>query len=278
LLHGADALVLPVVLGQHLEFTPNAGRGLLYWQALDDRGDTWLQASFTLKGRALSTPNPGTKKLQHILQAAVRLSDRFLPEGQVITRLEFDRNWGLGSSSSLYHLVGQWLAVSPLALFRACEEPGSGYDLVAAGRDTPFLFARKGEKIMDISSLPLVFQETWLVHLNQKQDSLKEVQRFRQRAVSLGSIEEISNLSRALLGVKTTADLLSLWRAHEKCTGALIGMEPVQERLFPDFTGGIKSLGAWGGDFIWVAGPDAPHYFRQRGYTTVLPFAELSII
>ena len=40
------------------------------------------------------------------------------------------------------------------------------------------------------------------------------------------------------------------------------------------FNGQIKSLGAWGGDFILVSGDkDTPFYFKSKGYETILPFS-----
>ncbi len=37
---------------------------------------------------------------------------------------------------------------------------------------------------------------------------------------------------------------------HEKLISKAIGISPIQERLFSDYKGVIKSLGAWGGDFV----------------------------
>jgi len=53
-------------------------------------------------------------------------------------------------------------------------------------------------------------------------------------------------------------------------------MQTVKEALFPDFKGVIKSLGAWGGDFVLAISRENPTgYFRERGYETVLPFSEM---
>ena len=45
----------------------------------------------------------------------------------------------------------------------------------------------------------------------------------------------------------------------------------IKEQLFSDFNGVIKSLGAWGGDFIMVLSKDDPKkYFIEKGYAVVL--------
>ena len=53
-------------------------------------------------------------------------------------------------------------------------------------------------------------------------------------------------------------------------------MPPVKKRLFPDYPGSIKSLGAWGGDFILATGTESEReYFKEKGYTTLRSYREL---
>jgi hypothetical protein len=50
----------------------------------------------------------------------------------------------------------------------------------------------------------------------------------------------------------------------------------VKQLLFNNFNGSIKSLGAWGGDFILVATQDNPNnYFKSNGYNVVIPFNDM---
>jgi hypothetical protein len=56
----------------------------------------------------------------------------------------------------------------------------------------------------------------------------------------------------------------------------LIGQPPIKQRLFPDYNGAIKSLGAWGGDFILVSGTTHPEaYFNSKGYRTIFRYSDL---
>jgi len=61
--------------------------------------------------------------------------------------------------------------------------------------------------------------------------------------------------------------------------GEKLDLTPVKELLFPDFNGQIKSLGAWGGNFVLVASSDTSeqvrNYFLNKGLTTVFSFDEL---
>ena len=53
----------------------------------------------------------------------------------------------------------------------------------------------------------------------------------------------------------------------------LLDTPTIKEKYFPDFNGVIKSLGAWGGDFILVCGDkQEKNYFINKGFTTHLDF------
>ena len=63
---------------------------------------------------------------------------------------------------------------------------------------------------------------------------------------------------------------------HEQIISNIIQLETVKERLFSDYDGSIKSLGAWGGDFILATGtPNTINYFKDKGYTTILKYKEM---
>ena len=63
---------------------------------------------------------------------------------------------------------------------------------------------------------------------------------------------------------------------HEKMLSSVLEMKPVKETLFLDFDGTIKSLGAWGGDFVLVISQNDPKsYFAFKGFETVIPYSEM---
>ena len=68
---------------------------------------------------------------------------------------------------------------------------------------------------------------------------------------------------------------------HEEIISQVIGKEKVKEKYFKDFDGEIKSLGAWGGDFI-MAGSNVDEkntykYFRKKGFKTIFKFDQMLI-
>jgi hypothetical protein len=63
---------------------------------------------------------------------------------------------------------------------------------------------------------------------------------------------------------------------HEILLSEVLKTITIKEQLFSDFEGVIKSLGAWGGDFIMVLSKDDPkQYFYENGYGVVLKYDEV---
>ena len=86
----------------------------------------------------------------------------------------------------------------------------------------------------------------------------------------------ISAISDRFLEATSLEDFDTLIVEHERIISSIIKLKPVKERLFPDYFGEIKSLGAWGGDFILATGnKDTPQYFKTKGYTTILSYSDM---
>ena len=57
---------------------------------------------------------------------------------------------------------------------------------------------------------------------------------------------------------------------------SIIKLKPVKEELFQNYFGEVKSLGAWGGDFVMVTGNNKTvDYFREKGYNTMLSYNQM---
>ena len=53
-------------------------------------------------------------------------------------------------------------------------------------------------------------------------------------------------------------------------------LKPVKEELFQNYFGEVKSLGAWGGDFVMVTGNNKTvDYFKEKGYNTILSYNQM---
>ena len=117
----------------------------------------------------------------------------------------------------------------------------------------------------------------YFVYLNQKQNSRDGIAQYKNNTSDLSeSILAISTITQNIISCKTLDEFILLIEKHENIVSKIIYQNPVKELLFSDFNGGIKSLGAWGGDFVLVASKDNPtDYFKKKGYQTVISFQEM---
>jgi hypothetical protein len=68
-------------------------------------------------------------------------------------------------------------------------------------------------------------------------------------------------------------------KTHEIITGNHLHLIPVQKEYFSDFQGVIKSLGAWGGDFLLIlterSRKEVSSYFSKRGLEILFSYDEI---
>ena len=66
---------------------------------------------------------------------------------------------------------------------------------------------------------------------------------------------------------------------HEQIMSKILHTEPVKSLYFSDFNGSVKSLGAWGGDFILAASDEVEqyvfNYFNSRNLNTIFRYDEI---
>ena len=280
-LSGAKAFALPTQQGQSMRVTP-IEEGVIRWKSHTDTEDVWMDLTLSLDNfECISSRNtalPLIQKLQDILKCVRTMEPKFCSTGfEVSTALDFDRNWGLGSSSTFIHNIAHWASVNPYELLDLTFG-GSGYDVAVAHAKSALFFTRNqyAPLVEPIRFDPPFKDQLYFVYLNQKQDSQKEVAAFyKGRNPSPKEIDQISKISVAITKTKTLDAFNELLVAHEKLVGFLLEQTPIKELLFSDFEGEIKSLGAWGGDFILATGNSSTHYFKEKRYATILPYADI---
>lgn len=283
-LDGATALAIPTRMGQGMTVTPAEGEGL-EWTGRDEHGTPWLQATFTARELDATPqealPSDPQGRLLYCLQQAFRLNPGFRErcEGaRVETDLEFPRPWGLGTSSTFIANLAHWAETDPYALLEATLG-GSGYDLACARANGPIFFRREEQTphVEAAAFQPPFAQELRFIFLNAKQDSREGIRRYRMAGgMSPGQLEAISALSTHMAAATTLDSFQRAMEAHEALIATILDIPPVQQVRFPDFDGYVKSLGAWGGDFVLAAGgTNAPSYFQALGYSTQVPFSDM---
>ena len=261
-LKGALALAVPLKLGQTLSVetvcTPS-----LQWDAYKPDGP-WFSVTLNQKNIEIIDCNdqPKAEKLVQIMKAVRELNpDAFNNGLHFETHLDFDPNWGLGSSSTLIANLARWADVNPYELLKLTFG-GSGYDIACATAEGPIYYQVKTEvpepvegptpTVEPIDCNPPFADHLFFIYQGQKQSSSKEIKAFLAKANPVDlqkDIEAVSEISRAVPKCENLDEFGMLMQCHERIIARCIGQEPVQKR-FPDFEGVLKSLGAWGGDFI----------------------------
>ncbi|AFL80162.1 hypothetical protein Aeqsu_0653 [Aequorivita sublithincola DSM 14238] len=279
-LDGATALAIPTKFGQFLEVDSSTKKEI-NWKSLDEKGVVWFEDFFTSHTfQSKNTENTISKTLSTILREAKKLNQNFLSieEGIiVITKLDFPRNWGLGTSSTLINNIAQWAEVDAFELLKN-SFGGSGYDIAAAQNDSPILYElQNGIPKFEKVKLNWSFTDRlFFVHLNQKQDSKEGISRYRNASVDKKLIQQISNISHNLLTCNSLSEFEKLMNLHEEIISKIIGLPTIKEQFFSDYSGTIKSLGAWGGDFVLATGNVMnQEYFRRKGFGTIISFEEM---
>lgn len=280
-LDGALALAIPTKLGQYLRITPKHLKGI-HWKSLDADNSVWYEDFLDPITEIFESSRTHTIKenLLSILTAAKKLNPDFLTSAigwEVSTQLEFSQTWGLGSSSTLINNIAQWAEVDAFQLSNL-SLGGSGYDIAAAQNDTPILYQLINNRPNTRNiSLDWTFKDKlFFVHLNRKQDSREGIKKYRQVYLDQNFIDIISELTQNIYNSATQSEFDFWVDQHEERISHFIGLPKIKESLFPDYPGSIKSLGAWGGDFIMVSGNDkSQDYFRDKGFHTIISYQDM---
>lgn len=276
-LDGALSLALPCKFGQYLNFTEDSN-GTLEWISKDMNDTIWFTAYFEAKTlKVLKTSNYNTVKwVKKILEFCNKnsLTNKSL-QGKIECKLEFPNNWGLGSSSTLLNNLASLYEINPYYLHFSTTN-GSGYDIACAGSNSALTY-RVIENIPQVKKMdwsPVFKDEILFIFLKKKQKSNLEVKRFKELKKDPDLISRISSITKEIIYSKTIEEFEHLLDEHEAITGQYIQSETVKSKYFSDYEGSVKSLGAWGGDFV-LATRKNKNYFLDKGFDTILSFSEI---
>ena len=282
-LDGALAFALPTKFGQSLIVSENENQ-VISWKSYDFDSSCWFETDIAFDevinysgGESESIKNTLIKILHeaHKLNSDLLLN---LKGASVITNLTFPRQWGLGTSSTLINNIAQWFLVDAFILLQN-SFGGSGYDVACAQSNTPIMYHIQNNVPV---ITPLFFnseftKNCYFVYLNQKQNSKTAIDNYRKNVRNDARIiDQISTYSSIISSTTDVTIFENTLQLHENAISLMLKQPTIKQLLFSDFNGTIKSLGAWGGDFIMVLSPVNPKsYFEQKGYSTVISFSEM---
>jgi mevalonate kinase len=269
-LDGARALAVPTRFGQSLRVKElHSSEGILYWVALNSKKQAWLNLVFdTADFSCINSKQEEAQRLSKMLIEARKLNPRFLSDNKdraVETRLEFPNEWGLGSSSSLIHCLSAWAAVDGYNLLQKTIG-GSGYDVACAANDSAVLYQLKNNtpETLPVEWNPPFAVNLYFVYTGKKKLSSEGIKVYRQmQADKTRLANEISHLTDAVLACKSLDHFEELLDEHETLVGAALKMIKVKDTLFADYWGSVKSLGAWGGDFVLMTNDKEEMHLKE---------------
>ena len=280
---GAKAFALPTKYGQCLfvEELSNLDN-IINWKAFNFDDSLWFETMFSLSNLdIISTSN---KKLsaslqQVLLQVKTLNPDFFLTNKgyNVKTKLDYPQQWGLGSSSTLIDLLSQWIDVDPYKL-NALTFKTSGYDIACAHHQGPILFTNQPS--IEVKELQLDWDfknQLFFVYLNQKQDTQAVVgNHYKNKPKDFKLINDLSEMVLEATKVKNITDLELILDVYQQRLSDFMQIPQAKDLYFPDYKGTVKSLGAWGGDFVLVTYKKGmEEYFKSKGFETIIPFTDM---
>ncbi len=283
ILDGAKGLALPTKMGQNL-IVEDTQTNSIHWNSYDADGRIWLEETLSfqeIQDNIITTESVKATLIK-ILQVANTMNSNVFNNSEgfaVTTQLSFPRNWGLGTSSTLINNIAQWFQIDAFELLHQ-SFGGSGYDIACAQNNTPITYSivNGDPKIEQVVFDPAFTKNLYFVYLNQKRNSKSAIADYHTNKTSQLSsyIAAINTLTQDIIEANNLELFTQLISQHETVLSKILKTETVKDTLFPDFDGAVKSLGAWGGDFVLVVSKENPMpYFVAKGYETVIPYEEM---
>jgi len=284
-LDGAKAIALPSKLTQDL-YVEQCDKEIIEWQGIDEKGNVWYEENFYLKNNDLvyrAEKNNTSEKLLLLFNHILKTREvKDILGNKFSTKLNFKREWGLGTSSTFVNNLAKWANIDPYRLLFSAFK-GSGYDIACCDVNNPIIFEKKQNSInvKNITFNPPFIENIFLIHLDKKQNTQASITNYlRTKSEKNDLIKRINLISEEMLQCKNLNHFEDLIVEHESIISQAISQEPIQKLTFNDYNlGKIKSLGAWGGDFILVTSKNNDlSYFNNKGFETILKLSDLVYI
>ena len=209
----------------------------LTWESIDVNGNKWFEAAFSAADFDIIETSNYIKAefLQKLIKNAAAISEnKSSLSGHIKTILEFPRNWGFGSSSTLITCVAKLFSINPFTL-HFCISNGSGYDIACATATGSICYKLVNNKAIfnEVKWNPSFKDSIFFVHLNTKQDSDKEVEKFNKNSKDNSiQIETISSISEKILNTNSLNEFKNLLEKHEQVMSKTLETPTIKEKLF----------------------------------------------
>ena len=281
-LEGAKAIALPSKLTQDLQ-VDKCDDKIIEWQSFDENNDLWFEEKFYFIGSNLkydSKKNKTSEKILLLFKYLIKIKDvNDILGNKFLTKLNFKREWGLGTSSTFVNNLAKWAKTDPYKLLFSTFN-GSGYDIACCDVKNPIFFQKKQNSISieNISFNPPFIENLYLVYLEKKQNTQTSIINYLNiKSDRKHLIEKVNFIAEEIINCKDLNQFEDLIVEHENIVASATSQKPIHQSVFSSYCQGkIKSLGAWGGDFILVTSKNNDlSFFKNKGYSTILKLSDL---
>ena len=280
---GAKSIAFPSKLSQELN-VKNINSKSFFWKAYDHNNNLWLEEKFKIKHNELlydGKKNLVSERLKKLFNhLSKKIGHKIFYGKEFKSRLNFNRNWGLGSSSTLVNNLAKWARVDPYELLNSTFK-GSGYDIACCDKTNPIIFTKKENliEIVDISFKVNFLDKIYLIYTNKKQSSESSISKYyKNKNDRKKSIKTINQINDEILKCSNLNEFEYLIKKHEEVISKFSGEKILKKTTFKDYNfGTVKSIGAWGGDFILVTSQEEKNleYFKRKGFNTIFKIEDL---
>lgn len=282
-LKGARALALPAKLTQEL-YVEETNSDYIHWLSLDKNKNSWYEEKFFIKDKSIyykGNKNNISEKIVSLFNH-IHLNnniDKSIGK-RFISKINFNLDWGLGSSSTFVNNLAKWSSTDPYELLFSTFN-GSGYDIACCDAKAPIIFSKNINSINveEIKFNPKFKKNIFLIYSGNKQNTQNSISNFNKLKFDENSvIKKINRLTNKIVNCNDLYEFEKLIEIHESIISDVIKIDPIQKTDFKDYNNGVvKSLGSWGGDFLLVTAQKSTDldFFRDRNYKTIYEMSEM---
>jgi len=286
-LKGFNGIAVPTQKGQWLEVfefeTPENKKDTIIYTALDFEGYKWIEWQGEIN--TIQKQEISTESIDFLIKFLKLLPKKSWKKGcsyRFETRLEFNQNWGLGSSSTFISLLCQYFRLDPFKMEQKLFG-GSGYDIAIAELKQPLIFWKnKNGANFRTWSAEVTKESDWsVVFLNEKVNSRKSSELINE------AIQEISDdaayqlqFQKIIEMIELANDIFTIEAAlemYQLLLGQITNLPTPYQflNIKPVKQGLCKWLGAWGGDMILVNNKVLEEYPNVFTDYQVCPWSEI---
>jgi mevalonate kinase len=279
-LRGSKCLSVPLAAGQSLIIRANTSEDIL-WECFE--GDNkWLDILFSNTLEIISTSDKDKASVvQKLLKFILKERPPLKMSGKSFRfDINFHRKYGFGTSATFISLLSQWSGIDPYLLLEK-SFGGSGFDVATATSGTPLVYQMKERSIKPVIIPEAIQQQLLFIYSGKKQHSAKEVLSFVKMHTSENQISQMNTIVDSVVGCEDIGTLESLMEESEILLSGILHAIPVKKMYFDDYPFAIKSLGAWGGDFIMATFRDedaARQYFSEKDCKPIFNYKQLILL